>query len=87
MKKRLSISDSLSIGCTCAGKSNYFGDGSECKLYSGYSGDWYNGVWCYADVETCSDAKAHPAGMDMDMDMEPAGYGASRAACLKGICI
>ena len=68
--------------CTCAGKSNRWGEGSECKSYNGnYEGDWYNGTWCYANVENCSDAKAHPAGPFHNVT----GYGASKAACGKGI--
>ena len=64
----------------CAGKSNEHGEGSECKFYSGYRDDWYNGVWCYSDVENCLDAEANPS-------KALPGYGGSRAACVKGKCI
>ena len=74
------ISNFLSIGCTCVGKSNGYGEGSECKFYSGYGDDWYNGVWCYSNVANCPDAKAHPSEKLL-------GYGSSRAACVKGKCI
>ena len=66
--------------CTCAGKSNRWGEGSECKSHNGNyedEDDWYNGVWCYANVESCLDAKAHPAYADHKVT----GYGASKAAC------
>ena len=66
--------------CTCAGKSNNYGEGAECKEYSGYTNDWRNGRWCYADVEACPDAKDHPSNSNP-------GYGASRAACLIGISL
>ena len=54
-----------------------YGEGSKCKLYSGYNDDWRNGHWCHANVDTCQDAKAHPA---REVDNLP-GYGASKAAC------
>ena len=56
-----------------------YGDGSECKEYSGYEKDWFNGRWCYADVETCLDAKEHAGN--------GSSYGASRAACIIGIYV
>ena len=74
----------MAAGCTCAGKHNNHGEGSECNLYSGYQNAWYNGRWCYASVDTCPDAKAHPS-------THVPGYGASKAACDTGkyiyICI
>ena len=72
------IPNLIDTGCKCAGKNNIYGDGSECKFYSGYTPDWYNGRWCYANVDTCPDAKAHP-------DYNLPGYGASKAACGTGI--
>ena len=74
------ISNFLSIGCTCAGISNKYGEGSECKLYSEYDKDWYNGVWCYSDVANCPDAEANRVLSEPELS----GYGASRAACVKG---
>ena len=65
--------------CSCAGKSNSYGDGSECKVYSGYDDGWQDGRWCYADVVTCPDAKEHA----IDYGQGP-GYGASKAACSTG---
>ena len=65
------------MGCTCAGMSNKYGEGSECKMYSGYSDNWLNGRWCYANVDTCPDAKAHPASENHNVP----GHGASKAAC------
>ena len=67
----------MATGCTCAGKNNTWGEGSECKFYSGYGIDWYDGHWCYANVDTCPDAKAHP-------DNNLPGYGASKVACVTG---
>ena len=67
--------------CRCAGKSNMWGEGSKCRWYNNHEDNWYNGLWCYADVETCSDAKAHPALESHNVH----GYGASRAACPIGI--
>ena len=60
-------------------KNNKYGEGSECKLYSGYEDDWLNDQWCYADVLSCPDAKKHAD----DYGQDP-GYGASKAACQKG---
>ena len=73
----------IATGCTCAGKGNKWGEGSECKFYSGYNDDWYDGRWCYANIDTCPDAKAHQefAGYNLP------GYGASKTACGKGIYI
>ena len=68
--------------CSCDGKSNKYGEGSECKLYSGYDDDWHNGGWCYADIKTCGDAKEHTNNYGQDT-----GYGASRYACNRGIYI
>ena len=70
----------IPIECTCAGKGNKYGEGSECKEYGGYEDDWYNGRWCYADVKTCPDAKAHPASASQNIP----GYGASKVACGEG---
>ena len=74
------IPNYIATGCTCAGRSNKYGEGSECMLYSGYNDDWYNGRWCYANVDSCSDAKAHPASEVQNVP----GFGASRAACVTG---
>ena len=63
--------------CTCTGASNQHNEGSECEEYSGYSDEWYNGVWCYAETATCSDAKAHPS------ETLP-GLGGSHLACRSG---
>ena len=71
------------LECKCAGKSNKYDEGSECNEYSGYEDDWYNGYWCFADVKTCSDAKAHPASEVQNVP----GFGASKAACASGMYI
>jgi len=72
---------STNDNCICAGKSNEYGEGSECANYEGYNDDWYNGKWCYAATDTCSDANDHA---DQDHGQE-SGYGASRAACDQGV--
>ena len=59
--------------CVCAGKQNKFNEGGKCAPYSGYSNERLNGVWCYADVNTCADARANPGALP--------GYGTSLAAC------
>ena len=67
----------MTLECVCNGQSNRWGDGSECKEHSGYTGtdaNWLNGVWCYANVDACFDAKVYPVPDTL--------YGASRAACL-----
>ena len=64
--------------CVCAGISNKYNDGAECKLYSGYDREWNNGVWCYASTAVCPDAKEHT-------DESVPGYGPSRSACSSGI--
>ena len=64
----------LRAGCTCAGKKNKYGEGGSCAAYSGYGDPWFNGRWCYADVTTCADAKAHATN-------HVPGYGASKEAC------
>ena len=46
---------------------------------NGYIDDWYNGVWCYADVRTCKDASKHP-----EDSKGLQGYGASKIACQPG---
>ena len=74
------IPNIIATGCTCAGITNNWGEGSECKFYSGYDNDWYDGHWCYANVDTCPDAKAHAAPQHHDVP----GYGASKAACGTG---
>ena len=61
--------------CTCAGKHNKYKEGGRCATYRGYSDTWNNGVWCFADMNTCADAKAHP-------HKTVPGFGASRAACI-----
>jgi len=72
---------STNDNCICAGKSNEYDEGSECANYEGYNDDWYNGKWCYAATDTCSDANDHA---DQDHGQE-SGYGASRAACDQGV--
>ena len=67
----------IGAACTCSGNVNEFGEGGSCAEYSGYGDAWFNGGWCYADVTTCADAKAHPASATLNLP----GYGASRAAC------
>ena len=65
--------------CTCNGKMNKHGEGASCKPHSGYRDGWYNSVWCYADVNTCPDAKLRPILDSSDS----AKYGASKEACCK----
>ena len=67
--------------CTCAGKKNEYNEGAECANYSEYSDPWLNGVWCYADITTCSDARAHEDTASEELK----GYAASRDACVSGI--
>jgi len=69
---------STNDNCICAGKANEYDEGSECANYEGYDDEWYNGVWCYAATDTCSDAREH-------QDDNISGYGASHAACDKGV--
>ena len=76
IKPRSKRGPPASTGCTCVGKNNTGGEGATCKVYSKYGDEWMNGVWCYADIKTCADARAHrhPGSV-------PAGAGPSRAAC------
>ena len=65
--------------CECIKKDNQFGEGAICSQYSGYVDDWYNGVWCYANISSCKDATEHPADED-----GLKGIGASKIACQPG---
>jgi len=69
---------STNDNCICSGKENEYEEGSECSNYEGYEDEWYNGVWCYAATDSCSDARDHA-------DDNLSGYGASRAACNDGV--
>ena len=69
----------IADNCICSGKANKYDEGSKCAKYEGYEDEWYNGKWCYAATDTCSDARDHA-------DDGVSGYGASRAACSKGKC-
>ena len=68
-------------GCKCAGKSNADGDGAECKLYSGYKEEWFNGIWCYVEIATCSDAREHQIPK---YHFLKGRYGGSKLACASG---
>ena len=61
--------------CKCAGITNEFEEGAECKVYHNYKDEYFNGVWCYAETEMCKEATEH--------NMIKSGrYGPSRSACL-----
>ena len=64
--------------CKCAGVVGKYNDGAKCKSMSGYEDEWYNGVWCFAKITACKDAKEHA------WNSLP-GYGGSRTACASGI--
>jgi len=65
----------LATKCKCAGKSNLYGHGFDCRYYkNAYADDEYNGMWCYASIEECSDARANP-------DPGMPGFGASKIPC------
>ena len=67
--------------CTCAGVQNEYNEGSECRVYSDYTDEWYNGEWCFANTSKCSDASEYPHN-------SIPGLGASRHACQSGkLCI
>ena len=61
------------------GKENQVGDGAICNIYSGYLDEWFNGMWCYANISTCKDANEHP-----EDEKGLLGYGASKIACQSG---
>ena len=79
-RKRFNIQIIAPARCSCAGMTNEYGEGSECKEYSGYEEDWYNGRWCFAPFEACSDATEHPLA-------SIPGIGASKMACTIGLCM
>ena len=60
--------------CTCAGIKNEHDEGAQCNAYSGYTDEYLNNIWCYAEIATCKEAAEHPMiGSDR--------YGASQSAC------
>ena len=69
----------IADNCICSGKANKYDEGSKCANYEDYEDEWYNGEWCYAATDTCSDASAHA-----DDNGQESGYGASHAACSQG---
>ena len=75
--KRLCVRCLIIEKCECIGKNNKQNDGSKCAVYNGYNDGWYNGIWCYATTEICSDARAH-------ISEDLLGFGPSRHACKIG---
>ena len=69
----------LTDDCACVEKENQFGEGATCQEYTGYVDEWFNGLWCYANISTCKDANEHPEKEDNLKE-----YGASRMACHSG---
>ena len=67
--------------CTCAGVSNKWGEGAECKIYSGYSEEFLNSKWCYAETTSCIDATS--IEYDRNYYVDEGRFGASHRACLK----
>ena len=51
-----------------------------CNRYYGHHDDWYNGIWCYANITTCRDANEHS-----ETEEGLQGFGASKIACNAGI--
>ena len=64
--------------CICAGIDNQYNEGGKCTLYSEYTDEWRNGMWCNVNMSLCPDAWEHPS-------KSLPGYGASRAACQPGM--
>ena len=67
--------------CTCAGVENNWGDGSECKFYTGYKNELLNSVWCYAETTTCSDATT--VKYKPNLYVNEGRFGPSQSACAK----
>ena len=71
------IHEFVSDICKCFGKGDLWNNGAECQLeksmYMNNSNEYNNRMWCYAEIATCSDARAHPT------DNEE--YGISYKAC------
>ena len=77
----------IADNCICSGKANKYDEGSKCANYEDYEDEWYNGEWCYAATDTCSDARDHAEdSWKLSAYLYLSGYGASRAACNKGKC-
>ena len=68
--------------CTCAGVSNRWGHGAECKINSGYPLEFLNSKWCYAETTSCIDATSIKQGYT-SVYMDEGRFGASQKACLK----
>ena len=68
--------------CTCVGVNNEWGEGSECKIYSGYPQEFLNSKWCYAETTSCADA----ASLEYDPAIHPDNgrFGPSQTSCFKG---
>ena len=67
--------------CTCAGVNNTWGEGDECKVYSGYPLEFLNSKWCYAETTSCTDATSIEYVTNYYVD--EGRFGASHRACLK----
>ena len=72
--------------CTCARKSDVNNEGGECNAWKGSGG-----VWCYAETETCTEARANPdkgAWINDNFGGHKSsplpGLGESRLACQPG---
>ena len=65
--------------CTCTGVANEWGHGATCQLYNGYSDDSMNGVWCYAETSTCSEATS--VEFHRQYYVEEGRFGPSKKAC------
>ena len=68
--------------CTCAGVSNKWGEGAECKIYSGYPHEFLNSKWCYVETTSCIDATSIKQSYTKAY-IDEGRFGASQKACLK----
>ena len=67
--------------CTCVGVNNEWGEGAECKVYSGYPQEFLNSKWCYAETTSCIDATSVKYSKNKYVD--EGRFGGSQKACLK----
>ena len=69
--------------CTCVGRNNKWGEGAECKIYSGYTDDEFlNSKWCYAETASCADAAS--AKYIPSYYLDNGRFGPSQTSCFKG---
>ena len=77
----IDIKHYLIENCTCSGVKNKWGDGAECKLYSGYQSEFMNSIWCNAETTKCEDA------ISLEYNEwfypEEGRFGPSQSACSK----